>query len=472
MYASFLKKSNFRFVKKDFVLLSADTIVWIEMQGAKDLTNGPIGQQLFRLALPIMASSFIQMAYSLTDMAWVGRIGSEASAAVGAVGILVWTTNALSLLGKVGSEVSVGQSIGVSDWKAARSFASHNLTLSFLVALLWGTLLFVLARPIMELFGMEASITTASVSYLSIVSTAFPFIFLSVASMGIYNAAGRSTIPFWINGSGLLLNIVLDPVFIFVFGWGTDGAAWATWLSQAIVCLLFVWNLKRQNRLFEGFPLFVRLRKMETLRIFRLGFPVALFNVLFSFVSLFLSREAARYGGHLGVMALTTGGQIEAVTWTTSQGLSTALSAFISQNYAARKINRVLKAWKTTLWMSGFVGGVITILFVSLGPEIFSLFVPEKTAYEAGGIYLRISGYSQLFMMLEITTQGVFYGTGRTIPPAVTSIVLNYARIPLAWFLCQYMGVEGIWWAVTLSSIAKGCVLVGWFSLKRKHMWE
>ena len=78
------------------------------MQGIKNLTHGPINRQLFNLAMPIMATSFIQMAYSLTDMAWVGRLGSEAVAAIGSVGILTWMSGSISLLNKVGSEVSVG----------------------------------------------------------------------------------------------------------------------------------------------------------------------------------------------------------------------------------------------------------------------------------------------------------------------------------------------------------------------------
>lgn len=100
------------------------------MKGTKNLTQGPILKQLFTLAMPIMATSFIQMAYSLTDMAWVGRIGSEAIAAVGSVGILTWMSTSISLLNKVGSEVSVGQAIGAQNEQATRAFASHNLTYS------------------------------------------------------------------------------------------------------------------------------------------------------------------------------------------------------------------------------------------------------------------------------------------------------------------------------------------------------
>ena len=104
------------------------------------------------LAMPIMATSFIQMAYSLTDMAWVGRLGSEAIAAVGSVGLLTWMTTSLALLNKVGSEVSVGQAIGMKDETAARSFATHNLTLSLIVSVAWAFILFTFATPQIPLF--------------------------------------------------------------------------------------------------------------------------------------------------------------------------------------------------------------------------------------------------------------------------------------------------------------------------------
>ena len=113
------------------------------MQGIKNLTQGPINRQLFNLAMPIMATSFIQMAYSLTDMAWVGRLGSEAVAAIGSVGILTWMSGSISLLNKVGSEVSVGQSIGAQSQEDARSFASHNITIALIISICWGTLLFI-----------------------------------------------------------------------------------------------------------------------------------------------------------------------------------------------------------------------------------------------------------------------------------------------------------------------------------------
>ena len=287
---------------------------------------------------------------------------------------------------------------------------------------------------------------------------------------GIYNAAGRSKIPFYISGTGLVLNILLDPLFIFGFGLGTNGAAYATWISQAAVFGIFIYQLRCRDALLGRFSFFTRLKKKYTHRILKLGLPVATLNTLFAFVNMFLCRTASEQGGHIGLMTFTTGGQIEAITWNTSQGFSTALSAFIAQNYAAGRTDRVIKSWHTTLLMTSVFGTLCTLLFVFFGNEVFALFVPEQAAYEAGGIFLRIDGYSQLFMMLEITTQGVFYGIGRTIPPAIISITCNYMRIPLAiLFVRMGMGVEGIWWAVCVTTVAKGLILAGWFALiKRK----
>ena len=417
-----------------------------------------------------MATSFIQMAYSLTDMAWVGRLGSESVAAVGAVGMLTWMSGSIALLNKVGAEVSVGQSIGARSETDARSFASHNITIALLIALCLGSLLFIFATPILRLFELKEHITENAVSYLRIVSTGLPFVFLSAAFTGIYNAAGRSKTPFYISGTGLIMNIILDPLFIFGFGWGTMGAALATWMSEALVFSIFIYKLRRKDDLLGGFSFLVRLKKKYTRRIIKLGLPVAALNTLFSFVNMFLSRTASEQGGHIGLMAFTTGGQIEAITWNTSQGFSTALSTFIAQNYAAGQKARVRQAWHTTLWMTGIFGTLCSLLFILFGNEVFSIFVPEAEAYRVGGDYLRIDGYSQIFMMMEITMQGVFYGVGRTVPPAIVSITCNYMRIPVALLLVHMgMGVDAIWWAVCGTTVAKGIILTTWFVIiKRK----
>lgn len=445
------------------------------MQGVKNLTQGPILKQLLNLALPIMATSFVQMAYNLTDMAWLGRLGSKSVAAVGAVSILIWFTSSISLLTKVGSEVTVAQAIGAKRNDEAKVFASHNSTIALIISIVWALILFSSAIPIVSLYKLDADISRNAVDYLRIVSTAIPFTFLATTFSGVYNASGRSKIPFYLSGTGLVANMILDPLLIFglgpIPGLGTIGAAIATWTSQFIVFMLFIYALRSKAQLMGGFSFITRLQWKYTKRILQIGTPVALLNSLFAVINMFMCRIASVTGGHIGLMSMTTGGQIEAITWNTSQGFSTALGAFVAQNFAASKIIRVFKAYRATLFMTSVFGIISTVLFVFFGNEVFSIFVPDPEAYEQGGNYLRISGYSQMLMMLEITTQGLFYGTGRTVPPAVVSVAGNVLRIPLALGLVALgWGIDGIWWAISFSCMIKGLVLFIWFILMKRRI--
>lgn len=441
------------------------------MSGVRNLTKGKISSLLFTLSMPILGTSFIQMAYGLINMAWVGRLGTEAVAVVGAISIIIWMTNSLAIFCKVGSEVCVGQSVGSDDEKNIRGYASHNLTIALFVSIVWSILLFLGADIIIGLYKFEPDVAGDGVRLLRIVCTAFPCLFLNSTFTGLYNAAGQSKIPFYTNGVGLLLNVLLDPLYIYVFEWGVDGAAWATWTAQITVCLIFVYRMKKKNPILPNLRFFGRLRREQTLRIVRIGLPVSILNTLFSVISLLMARTASVYGGHLGVMALSAGGQIEGLAWNTSQGFSTALSAFVAQNFAAKKNERVIAAFYTTLKIASMIGLLCTFLFFFQGEGIFSLLVPDAEGARIGGNFLRIDSYSMLFMMLEISLQGFFYGTGRTMPPAIVSVGFNLLRIPLAIVLASSgMGIAGVWWAVSLTSIAKGIVLYIWFLATKKSI--
>ena len=435
--------------------------------GAKNFTQGAVFVPLIRLALPIMATSFAQMVYNLADMAWVGRLGSEAVAVIGAVGMLTWLTSSFSILTKIAAEVSIGQALGARKVREAMACASHTTTISLLMSLMLAVLLFSCAEFILSFFKLQPEIQKLAVEYLQIVSTAVPFSFLILNFVGIYNGAGRSNIPFYLVTTGLACNMLLDPLFIFgvkdVFeGMGVKGAAIATVISQGLVVVLLVYSLRRKEGILGKFSFFVRPRGNLTLRVLRLGFPVAMMTLVFSSINTYLTRIASVYGGHLGVTSQTVGGQIEGITWHTSQGFSSALGAFVAQNYGAGKLNRARSAYRYTLTIMLLLGILTSIVFLTMSKQIFGVIIPETAAAVAGGEYLFVMGFCQIFMMLELTTQGMFYGMGRTLPPAIVSMVFNFLRIPLAILFASQTGITGVWWAIAVSSILKGVILPLW----------
>ncbi len=442
-------------------------------QQIRDLTQGSISKKLFSLTLPLMAVSFIQMTYNFIDIAWVGRLGSRSSAAVGTMGLFMWLMSSIALISKIGAEITIGQSIGARRQDKASMYASHTTMIAILLGLFFFLVFVSQTRLIVSFFGLEEDITYEAVNYLRIVAFGFPAMFLILNFSGIYVGTGRSDIPFYFMAFGLVLNIVLDPVLIFGL-WifpkmGLQGAALATVISQISVIIFYIWHLKK-FRLLGRFSFFIRLRRHYTLHILKLGVPFASMHVLFSFISMNLVRIAFTYGGHLGVTSQTIGGQIEGITYNTSSAFSTSLGSFVAQNYAAERIDRAKRAFRYTWKIMAVLGTLVTLAFFFFGDKIFSVFIPEEAAYRAGGEYLAILGVSQLFMMLEIITGGMFNGFGRTTPPAIISIVFNVLRIPAAIFLASRMGVIGVWWAVSISSIFKGILLFIWYILFSKKV--
>jgi Na+-driven multidrug efflux pump len=199
-------------------------------------------------------------------------------------------------------------------------------------------------------------------------------------------------------------------------------------------------------------------------KIFKLGMPVAMQSILFAIFAMILARIVGRWGA-LPIAVQSVGAQIEALSWMTASGFATALGAFVGQNYGAGKWDRIYKGFLITVGISSIIGLAVTILFVGFGRQVFSIFIPEPEAIKLGSEYLKILGYSQIFMCLEIATSGAFNGIGRTMPPSIIGTTLTGMRIPIALVLAlgTSLGMLGVWWSLSITSVLKGIILFIWF---------
>ncbi|MDN4753934.1 MATE family efflux transporter [Porphyromonadaceae bacterium W3.11] len=437
----------------------------------KNLTTGHIGGHITRLAIPILGTSLLQLLYSFTDMAWLGRLSGESVAAAGAASVFIWLANSFSLVNKVGSEVTVANAIGRGELDDAATYASHTSTIAFIMGVGMMLIYGLLAGPLIGFYQLEPHIHQMGVEYLRIAALGMPLIFMMVSYTGTYNASGHSKIPFIISTIGLVLNMVLDPIFIFLLDLGIKGAACATVLSQAIGLTLFLIQILKRDKLLGGIQIFTKLQGKISSTILKLGMPVAIMNSLFALINMALGRIASQFGGYIGVMTLTTGGQLEGICWNTAQGFSTALSSFVSQNFGAGKRDRIISAFRFTLKLALGVGLFGFFFYFFWGESLFRLIVPEEAAYKAGATYLKIQAIAQIFSMLEITSQGFFYGIRRTLPPSLISMVGNLLRIPFALILLPiFSDIIVLWWIISISSILKGAVAFAWYFRERKRL--
>lgn len=443
------------------------------MQKHIDLLKGPILPSLGALAIPIMASSLIQMAYNLTDMIWIGRIGSDAVAAVGAAGMFMWLSNGLATLAKMGSQIKVGQSLGRDDRIKASHYAHGALILGVFFAFIFAMICICFGKSLILFFQLNSPQVIADAHlYLLITCGLVIFSFLNQIYTGIFTAMGNSRTTFIATAIGLVLNILLDPLLIFGFGaipsLRVAGAAIATVLAQAVVTLLLFIAARQDEVVFPFVHFFSIPNRKAIIEILRLGFPTAIQSMLFSCISMVIARLIAGWGdGAIAVQKV--GSQIESISWMSAEGYGAALNTFTAQNCGAQNPKRIEQGLKISLKVMLGWGLFTTLLLLLFPGVIFRFFINEADLLPLGVDYLRILGLSQAFMCLEYTAASLFNGLGHTLPPSIVSITLTASRIPLAFLLSQLLGLNGVWWALTITSYAKGLVLYGWLLKKKKE---
>ncbi|ERI95734.1 MATE efflux family protein [Clostridiales bacterium oral taxon 876 str. F0540] len=432
-----------------------------------NLTEGKILKKLIILALPIMGTSFIQMAYNLADMLWVGILGSRAVTAVGTSGFFTWFAFAFITIPQIGAAVGIAQAVGKKDTEETKSYIRHSLQLTVILALLYGATIFIFRRQFIGFFNLKGDdiINNAS-SFLGIISLGMVFFFLPPVLTAIFNGHGDSKTPFIINTIGLVIAITLDPLLILGIGpfprLEVAGAAIATIFAQFVATSIYFFVILKKTNYLKGINFLQKPDWKHMRKIVRFGLPVSLQSGAFTLIGMVIARILSNWGP-TPIAVQSVGSQIESLSWMTAGGFQTALAAFVGQNFGAKKWDRIYKGYFTALGIISVIGLITSSLLVFLPGPIFSIFIREKDVVKEGIVYLRILGVSQFFMCIEITTSGAFNGLGRTVPPSLNGIVFNTLRIPGALLLSAGLGLSGVWWSISLSSIMKGIILTSWF---------
>lgn len=442
-----------------------------------DLTNGPILATLSRLALPIMASSFLGTAYSITDMAWIGTLGSKAVAGVGVGGMFLWLSQGLVTLARMGGQVNVAQCCGRRETKEAGLYAAAALKLTVLFGLLFGGICLVFIHPLLSFFqlGDARTYETARI-YMAITCGLILFSYLSYTLTGLYTAQGDSKTPFKANLIGLAANMVLDPLLILGVGpfprLETAGAAIATVSAQILVFLVLVAERRRSqaDNVLGNISLLWHIPGTYYRSIAKIGIPSALQGSIYCMISMVLTRMVSAFGPG-AIATQRVGGQIESLSWNTADGFAAALNAFVGQNYGAGKPERIRKGYRISFRILALWGLLISAAFILLPVPISRLFFYEPEVIDISAGYLVIIGFSEAFMSVELMTVGALSGLGKTTLCSIISISLTASRIPLALLLTRTgLGLSGIWWALTISSVVKGIVFYSTFQRIQKKL--
>ncbi|MDU4045929.1 MAG: MATE family efflux transporter [Peptoniphilus harei] len=428
-----------------------------------NLLKGDIFSALLKMALPLMGTAFVQMAYSLVDLMWLGRLSTGAVAAVGTCSFLVWIAQSITLIAKTGISVGLSQAYGRGDSESAKEVWVSGFILNLIFCLSLTILYISMRNKIIGIYNLDSEVHKMAADYLLIVSAGLIFTFLNPVLSAAFFSKGNSITTFKISIISLFINLILDPFLIFglsIFpNLGISGAALATVFAQMISTLLYLYVGYKDREIFVRTNYFTIPQKEYFRSILSLGFPASLQSLIHAMVGMVLNKYIASFGA-LYIAVYSIGSQIESISWMTADGFSVAFSAFFGQNFGAKNYERLHNGRREAMKIINIIGISTSLLLFFFAKNLFTLFIPRDPEAIIKGIdYLKIVSISQYFMALEIGTTGMLNGLGLTRYPAINAMILNISRIPLAFILMPIFAANGIWIAMSLSSVLKGIFL-------------
>ncbi len=411
---------------------------------------------LVRLALPVVMSSLLAICYNMADIYWIGKVSSDAVAAVGSAGLFVNLGIALCSIVSMGTMVTISQSVGSRDRLLQNRYAASALALGLSLGVVYSIVLIICPELLIGILDIqEAWVVEAAESYLRVMGMGIILLFLNLTCTAILNAHGKTKLSFRSVLYGNIINMVLDPIFILVLDWGVEGAAAATVAAWAISFAYFYWTLIKQ-RLVS-----IKLRRVHLgalKRIVRIGSASAIHRLSFTAVTIVIGSIVASFGAD-AIAAQKVGFQVESLTFMVIGGLQQALQIVVGQSYGAGNMIGIKKFYHSALKLGFIISTITTTIFLLFPEELISFFVSDPETIETGRGYMVILGFSQLFMTMEMITGGAFNGQGLTYYSATISIVFTVLRIPLAIILSATpLGILGVWWSISITSILKGIV--------------
>lgn len=430
-----------------------------------NLLEGNILNSLIKMSLPIMATSLLQMAYNMTDMIWIGKMGSDSVAAVGVAGMFINFGWGLSAFARVGGQVKVAQAYGSGNHDLAAKYSRNSIQISVIMAVIYSIIICVFYKQFVAFFKFtNPVVVNQGEIYLFIMGLFSIFNFTNPTFTALITATGNSKTPFVVSTIGLIINLILDPIMIFgLVGcpkMGVAGAAYATIIAQAMVFVLYILYFVKDNAVFNRMNMKAKLNFDLIKEIVKIGMPATVQEVMFTGISMVIGRIIAVWS-ETAIAVQKVGIQIESISYMAADGFAAASNSFIGQNYGAKNLKRAKKGYNTAFVVVTIWGLITSAILIFAPAPIFEVFISQADVVPLGVDYLVILGYSQFFMCIDILTTGAFSAYGKTLAPSLLNVVLTGMRIPMSYILGQTaLGINGVWWSISLTSVFKGIILV------------
>jgi putative MATE family efflux protein len=417
----------------------------------KDLSTGNEGRLIWKFAIPMLFGNVFQQMYSVVDSMIVGRyLGKEALAAIGTSMPISFLLVSFFIGITMGFTIIVSQYFGAKDMARVKRAINTLYIFIFFCSLLMSVVGILLSEWIFRLIGLNEEVIPQAVIFLNIFMGGLVFLFGYNGTSAILRGLGDSKTPLYFLIGSVILNVILDIIFIPVLGWGVWSAAFATVLSEAVAFIAQIIYLNHYHKVIRfSFKDLAFDREIFNKGI-KIGLPTGLQQTFVAAGMVALYGIVNRFGVDANA-AYSAAGRIDNFAAMPAMSFSMALSTFVGQNLGANKPQRVANGLRATLAMTAVISLFVTLITVIFGKYIMMLFSKDAEVIELGSGYLLVIGSSYILFSTMFVMNGVLRGAGDTLVPMfITLFALWIIRIPVAYFLSSYpsIGIYGVYWSI------------------------
>ena len=452
----------------------------IEKKTFRDIPGmfeGPMLPVLIRLAVPMLAGMVVQLLYNITDTIFISRINLSDPSIVGGVGIvfpMMFLAMALAGGFMTGTSSLVARAIGEKNYAVLDLVSESGMAMALLFSLVTVGVTYLFDEEIVALLGATGAYADNALAYIRFVIPAAVAAYIAHILLGILQGEGQMKYIMNVMIIGTVLNIVLDPLFIFVFHWGVAGAAAATSVAQ-FVALFYAFTPFVKRKVSVRIHWNVKNIRLEVIgKILGIGTPQALGMMLMSVSFLFFNRMVVQIDP-LALTAFSLCGRFDQAVLMPSFALGSALITIMGQNGGRGNYPRLMTAWRTAM-----VAGAVSVAFMAtvmivLAPWIFRFFsdIPQVIHYAV--LQTRIMEYTFLMAMVAIVGRSAFQAVGYPVPALIVIMLrLILIAVPGAYILIHYfdMGIYGVWFGLILGGAVSMTVSVLWLRRILKQIVE
>lgn len=434
----------------------------------KKILTGSLWAVVPVLAAPILAGNMLETAWHFLNGFWLGKLGSVSFAAINISSFFVWMFYAVVNIVNTGTTSMVAQLDGARRRADALGAAHQGLMGACILSLIYSLIMLIFGRTFFTMMGAEEGVIGEAVKYTNIIFLyGIPYGIMECIC-AVLRGYGDTKTPMKGLAAGFAVTFVLDPLFILGLGpfprMGVAGGALAGVLGFTATLIYFGLILYRKKHKFTIRKKYFRFNGLLVAKIVKIGLPPSTNSILFSVVGIVIASMVASFGTE-AMAALGIGHRIESFCFLF--GIAFALTAvtIVGQNMGAENRERAQKAAWVSLSYVSVIALFLALAFYCFPTELAHIFAHDAGTVAIAENYLRIISYSQVFMAAALVLDGVFSGSGNTVIPMLITVPVTLCRIPVAILLAFRfgMGIDGIWWAITIMTAVKALLCFAWF---------